>query len=167
MFWYGKDSWFSVQQPNGHQRSKERDTTAPRSPVATAETDEETKLLTETLEEEMENEHKMVIDQTKPTRNCRYWCVTIVRTVAMSYVAIGLTIFAVGIFWRTRSYFALFGPIVCFLIVFTGNGYYILKRKGRLRRWEERGRRVEERLTNCGFGQNGPSPSEETGLDLQ
>lgn len=117
--------------------------------------DEHSKLLPEELQDEKE-----LRVTTNQTNNWRYWFVSTVRMLIMTYVAVGLIVFAIGFFWRTRSFFALLGPVVCLLIIFTASEYYNLQRKGRLRRCEERAQQIEERLLTCGFGQEDQRPSE-------
>ena len=74
------------------------------------------------------------------------------RYVGMSYV--GLTMFAIGIFLRTRSHLALLAPVACLTIVVLASEYYNLKRRGHLRRCEEAEGRVEETVMMCGFRKN-------------
>ena len=76
----------------------------------------------------------------------------------MGYISLGLIVFAVGFYLRTMSYIALLGPVFCFLVVFAANEYYNLKRKGRLKKCEEMGRRFEEGILQCEFGQDGSDP---------
>ena len=70
----------------------------------------------------------------------------------MSYISVGLVVFAVGFFWRTNTFVALLGPLACFLIVCLASEYYILKRKGRLKRCETAEEGITDSILNCGFG---------------
>lgn len=70
---------------------------------------------------------------------------TALRITGVVYVCIGLVCFAVGLFWRTQSYFSLLGPIAVFSVVFVSSEYYNMKRKGWLTRLEC------ERNTQTGF----------------
>ena len=48
--------------------------------------------------------------------------------VSMCYICLGLCVFAVGIFWRTGSYFSLLGPLTCCAVVLAANEYYVFSR---------------------------------------
>ena len=85
---------------------------------------------------------------------CRYWTAFILRHVGMGYVSIGLILFAVGFYWRTRTYLALLGPFACLLVVVLFSEYYNLKRKGHLKQCEDAERRLEDAVLNCKFNRN-------------
>ena len=78
------------------------------------------------------------------------------RYVGMSYVSLRLTVFAIGIFLRTRSYLALLATVACLTIMVLASEYYNLKRRGNLRRCEEAEIRVaiEDMILICGFRKN-------------
>ena len=62
------------------------------------------------------------------TRTVRYWCVTLLRCMSMVYIVLGLIVFAMGLFWRTRSFIALLGPLTCLCVVLVASEYYHVKR---------------------------------------
>lgn len=111
------------------------------------ESGERTKLLKETCSD-INAEKLCSTHRAKKLRPC---FATILRLVGMTYVSLGLIAFAVGFFWRTRTYLAILGPVACFAVVFTATEYYHLKRKGHLKRCEEARDRIRER---CGFVQD-------------
>jgi len=82
----------------------------------------------------------------------------------MSYISLGLTVFAIAIYWRTGSYFALLAPLACLTLVVVASEYYNLKRRGHLRRCEEAERRVEEVILTCGY-RNSNSPHSNGGSE--
>lgn len=68
------------------------------------------------------------------------------RFFGMFYVSIGLVCFAVGLFWRTQSFFALLGPTAVLAVVTVTTEYYKMKKKGQLQSCEEMQRGVLLRL---------------------
>lgn len=85
------------------------------------------------------------------TSETRLWnvIVAVLRTVGVLYVSIGLVCFAVGLFWRTKVFYALLGPITVFGIVFLSSEYYSMKNKGWLKRCEEiHGRMTRKRKSH-------------------
>ena len=76
------------------------------------------------------------------------------RIIGIMYVSVGLICFAMGLFWRTRSFYALLGPIAVLAVVVTSMEYYAMK-NGRLQRCEEVQRRVTLKLLpNSNSGQH-------------
>ena len=126
--------------------------------VSTSNTEESAKLLdedAESLDDTQCDEHESKPHQSPTVRSrCKYWSATVMRYVGMSYVSLGLTSFAIGIFLRTRSYLALLAPVACLTIVVLASEYYNLKRRGHLKRCEEAERRIEETTMTCGFRKN-------------
>ena len=121
-------------------------------------TEESAKLLdedAESLDDTQFDEHGSKPRPSQTVRSqCKYWSATVMRYVGMSYVSLGLTTFAIGIFLRTRSYLALLAPVACLTIVVLASEYYNLKRRGHLKRCEEAERRVKETIMTCGFRKN-------------
>lgn len=72
--------------------------------------------------------------------------ISVSRFVGICYVSVGLVCFAVGLFWRTKSFFALLGPTAVLAVVIVTTEYYKMKRKGQLQRCEEIQRGVILRL---------------------
>ena len=121
-------------------------------------TEESAKLLDEDPESLDDTQCDEPEAKQRPSRTlrsqCKYWSATVMRYVGMSYVSLGLTVFAIGIFLRTRSYFALLAPVACLTIVVLASEYYNLKRRGHLKRCEETETRLEETIMTCGFRKN-------------
>lgn len=78
--------------------------------------------------------------------------ISVSRFVGICYVIIGLVCFAVGLFWRTQSFFALLGPTAVLAVVVVTTEYYKMKKKGRLQRCEEIQRRVLRKSNQQGIG---------------
>ncbi len=116
--WYGKDSWFSNHKHTSVKTGGE------------LSTDESTKLLKDKILDTMLDHQidasKRYLSETN--RTCRYCCVSVTRFVSLSYITLGLIVFAVGFFLRTMSFFSLLGPLSCFCVVFCANEYYRLRR---------------------------------------
>ena len=116
--WYGKDSWFSTHSTPSHTHPPTHSTQS-----------EHTKLLSEHISDSLNN-HQINASSSefRQRRTCRYYCVTVVRGVSLSYIVTGLTTFAVGFFLRTMSFFAILGPLSCLCVVLCANEYYRLRR---------------------------------------
>ena len=119
--------------------------------VSTSTQDENTKLLEDTPFNDDGDKLCQPQSPIAGRSQCRYWVVNVVRYGFMSYISLGLTVFAVGIYWRTRSYFALLAPLACLAVVVVTSEYYNLKRRGHLRRCEEAERKVGEVISTCGY----------------
>ncbi len=117
LLWYGHDSWFSNHPPTSVKTSGE------------SSTDESTKLLkdrvSDTMLDHQINASKRELSETN--RTCRSCCVSITRFISLSYIVLGLFVFAVGFFLRTISFFSLLGPLSCFCVVFCANEYFRLR----------------------------------------
>ena len=125
--------------------------------ISKSNTEEGAKLLDEDYESD-DTQCDETEAKPNPSRTVRsqykYWSATVMHYVGMSYVSLGLTVFAIGIFLRTRSYLALLAPVACLTIVVLASEYYNLKWRGHLRRCEEAERRVENTILTCGFRKN-------------
>ena len=90
---------------------------------------ERTKLLSEQVSGSLRNHQINATDsELRDKRTCRYYCVSVVRGVSLSYIVVGLTVFAVGFFLRTMSFLSLLAPLSCFCVILCANEYYRLRR---------------------------------------
>ena len=144
---YGKESWF------GNSKNDTRKKPTFVSVDKNSDHDESLSLLkdtaaTSTLNHNVVNSNgtnngdvvtsrKLLNSERSRHKSCRYWCVTVTRCVFMTYISVFLVVFAMGLLWRTRSFFALGGPCACFLVVFTASEYYRLRHNGRLKKCDE------------------------------
>ena len=145
--WFGKESWFDKVSSNTTKQLTEehsRDSVIGNGHQSLLEShNENTRLLTDAVSSSIHNDplhsdatgdtngdatKSAVIQQT--TGKCCYWCIILVRFISIAYIVLGLIVFAVGLFWRTRSFLSLLGPLACLCIVLVASEYYHARRTG-------------------------------------
>ena len=140
--WFGKESWFgkASSKPAKQLTEEHQDTVVGNGHQSLLEShNENSRLLVDAVSSSIHNDplhndstggttstNTSMIWQT--TGTCCYWCITTVRFVSIAYIVLGLIVFAVGLFWRTRSFLSLLGPLSCLCIVLVASEYYHARR---------------------------------------
>ena len=163
--WFGKESWFdkASSKPTKQLTEEHQDTASVvgNGYQSLLEShDENTRLLVDAVSSSIHNDplHNdsaggtsargdASTNEQQTTGTCRHWCINVLRFVSIAYIVLGLIVFAMGLFWRTRSFFSLFGPLSCLCIVLVASEYYHARRT---RRWEQcrRNRLTEPKIAN-------------------
>ena len=146
--WFRKESWFDKASSKATKQLTEensRDSVIGDGHQSLLESHKEnTRLLVDAVSSSIHNDplHSDTTRDTngdtstktaviqKTTGTCRYWCITLVRLISISYIVLGLIVFAMGLFWRTRSFLSLLGPLACLCIVLVASEYYHARRTG-------------------------------------
>jgi hypothetical protein len=141
--WFGKESWFGKASSKPTKQliaEHSRDSVVGNDHQSLLEShDENTHLLIDAVSSSIHNDPlhgdgtggtngdaTAIIQQT--TGTCRYHCISLIRFISIAYIALGLMVFAMGLFWRTRSFLSLLGPLSCLCIVLVASEYYHARR---------------------------------------
>ena len=166
--WFGKESWFgkpSSKPTTGQLSEKHQNSinTVGHGHQSLLESrDENTRLLVDAVSSSIHNDplHNDSADASIPLSQqtagtFRYWCMALVRCVSIVYIVLGLIAFAMGFFWRTRSFISLLGPISCLCIVLVASEYYHARRTRQCeqcsRNWLTRQTRITENTYKYNF----------------
>lgn len=144
--WFGKERWFSKtsSKPTKQFTEEHQDTVVGKNGHQSLleSHNENTRLLVDAVSSSIHNDplhndstggtggdastNTSITQQT--TGMYRFWCITVVRFVSIAYIVLGLIVFAMGLFWRTRSFLSLLGPLSCLCIMLVASEYYHAKR---------------------------------------
>ena len=141
VLWFGRESWFGTAPKPTKQVTEHQDVVSSVHQSLPESHNECTHLLTDAVSSSIHND-PLYSDSNRvtggdgstntsiwsTTRTCRYWCITMIRIVSMTYIVFGLVVFAMGIFWRTRSFLSLLGPLSCLCIILIASEYYHARR---------------------------------------
>lgn len=139
MLWFGNEKWFGVASKSPRRNNDHRSINVDDHKSQQESDNATTHLLSDAISSSIHND--LLVDSgaqltardklsssTRSKGTFCYWCVIAVRCLSMFYIVLGLITFAIGLFWRTRSFFALLGPLVCLCVVIVASEYYHTKR---------------------------------------
>ena len=139
--WFGKESWFGrASKPTKQLTEHQGDVSNSHQSLLDSHK-ENTRLLSDAVSSSIHNDPlhdnstggtsgnaSTTTSMWQTTGICHYWCITVVRFVSIAYIVFGLIVFAMGFFWRTRSFLSLLGPLSCLCIVLVASEYYHARR---------------------------------------